>query len=415
MNQLSILFPMFLRIGLLSFGGPAAQIALMQTELVDRHKVITQERFLRALSFCMLLPGPEAMQLCTYIGWQRAGVLGGLMAGLLFVIPGAIFIAIMAAIYVTFGNVPYVQAAFVAIQAVVVLVVIQALIRLCGRAFRGRADIVIALLAFVALFFFKVPFPIIVLLALGYGALQVSVTETTDEPAARLQFGWTPVIFAAAWLIPLGLLVVLSDGFYAQIAAFFSKLAVVSFGGAYAVLAYMTQTVVQDHGWVTTPQMIDALGLAETTPGPLILVTQFVAMLAGFGHGGWMAMMLAGLLALYMTFMPCFLWIFAFGPVLDRMMNAPRIRSALASVTAAIVGVIANLSIWFALHVFFGQQTVYTLGPVNALGPNLLTIQWLPVTFAVCAAIALFRFKVSLPLLILISAVAGAIVQMIPF
>jgi len=397
------LFTLFARIGLLSFGGPAAQIALMQTELVDRHKIISQDAFLRALSFCMLLPGPEAMQLATYIGWKRAGVWGGLMAGTLFVVPGAIFIAAMAAIYIAYGQVPLVQSAFMGIQAVVILIVFQALWKLSKRAFRGRVDMALAALAFCALFLFHVPFPIVIIGALIFGALRTCAQTTPPLQTSRPNY--IPAIAAALlWLLPLAVLVA-TTGFYGDLAAFFSKLATVTFGGAYAVLAYMTQTVVQDFGWVTTDQMVDALGLAETTPGPLILVTQFVGMQAGYAQHGWAGAIIAGGITLYMTFVPCFLWIFAFAPHLERIMDTPRVASALGAVTAAVVGVIANLSIWFAAHVYFANVTPITYGPLH--GFTLSTPQFSAIAITLLLA-ALTRFKpLPLPLLITCAALLG--------
>ncbi|MGV6839465.1 MAG: chromate efflux transporter [Planktomarina sp.] len=400
------LFKIFARIGLLSFGGPAAQIALMQTELVDRHKIISQDAFLRALSFCMLLPGPEAMQLATYIGWQRAGVWGGLMAGSLFVLPGAVFIAVMAAIYIAFGQVPLVQNAFVGIQAVVILIVFQALWKVSKRAFHGRMDIIVASLAFCALFFLHVPFPVVIICALIFGAFRGHAKPTITVPTSSETHGYiVAIVVALLWLVPLAALVVTS-GFYGDLATFFSKLATVTFGGAYAVLAYMTQTAVQDCGWVTTDQMVDALGLAETTPGPLILVTQFVGMLAGYAQYGWTGALWAGIITLYMTFVPCFLWIFAFAPHLERIMGNPRVAAALATVTAAVVGVVANLSVWFSVHVFFAWVAPVSFGHLH--GFTLSQPQF--IAMAITLGFAVFvRFKpLPLPLLIACAALLGA-------
>ena len=364
----------FGRIGLLSFGGPAAQIALMQDELVDRHKLISQEAFLRALSFCMLLPGPEAMQLCTFIGWKLRGTLGGLLAGALFVLPGALVIFALAALYVGFGALPLVQAAFLGVQASVVVIVAKALHKLMGRALKRPLHWVIAALGFVGLFALHLPYPLLVLAAAILGAVLAKPAAPVapapprpDAPPSRPLR--TLLIWGSLWALPFGLAFALDQSFLLGLMTFFSKLAVVTFGGAYAVLAYMTQTVVQDQGWITTQAMIDALGLAETTPGPLILVTQFVATLAGEAQGGLAFGLMAGLAALWVTFVPCFLWIFLFAPHLDRLMANPRLEGALSAVTAGVVGVILNLSLWFALHVIFGKLYTLDFGPVSMIWP----------------------------------------------
>ncbi|MEM6306689.1 MAG: chromate efflux transporter [Pseudomonadota bacterium] len=400
----------FLRIGLLSFGGPAAQIALMQSELVDRYKWISQDDFLKVLSFCMLLPGPEAMQLATYIGWQRAGVWGGLIAGALFVIPGAVVVAVMALTYVTYGHVSLVAGAFYGIQAVVVLIVAQALWRLCGRAFPQKAHIAIAIVAFGALFAYGVPFPMVILCAMAVGALIGAQGGTGRRPPLQ-HVGWPAVWVATAWGLPLLIIILWAPAFYRDLAVFFSTLAVVSFGGAYAVLTYLTQTVVQDHGWVTTAQMIDALGLAETTPGPLILVTQFVGMIAGHTVGGWVTALWAGVITLWMTFLPCFLWVFALGPYLDRLTAHPRLMGALSGVTAAVVGVMATLSIWFGLHVYF--DTVWQWHILGAIvpQPHWASVDMGVVGITVLFAVPVLTGRIPLPWIITAAACAGAILQ----
>jgi len=344
------------KIGVLSFGGPAAQIALMHKELVEDRAWLSETTYLRALSLCMLLPGPEAMQLATYAGWRMRGVAGGLLAGLLFVLPGAVVIAILAFGYVNYGQMPSVQAAFVGIKAAVIVVVFQALGKVAGKALHGAAGWTLATVSFCALFLFGVPFPFIIAGAALFGmwhappsaaAMDQTAQHVTARPLRTL------VIWTTLWLSPLFVAWAADDRFLLELGVFFSKLAIVTFGGAYAVLAYMTQTVVQDHGWITTAQMMDALGLAETTPGPLILVTEFVALLAGFAQAGFMGAVLAGMLALWVTFTPCFLWIFLAGPYLERICAQPRLAGALNAITASVVGVIANLSVWFALHVLF--------------------------------------------------------------
>ncbi|MEM1234028.1 MAG: chromate efflux transporter [Pseudomonadota bacterium] len=348
----------FGRIGCLSFGGPAAQIALMEEELVARRGWLSQDAFLRALSFCMLLPGPEAMQLATYAGWRLKGVWGGILAGTLFVLPGALVIFLLAAFYIRFGAQPVVQEIFLGIQATVIVIVLVALRKLIGKL-NGRAGPIIAVLAFLAIFVVSVPFPIIILTAGLFGWF-----SSSGAPGKTTTTGPRPGLLAslaALWGLPIALFWALGAGFLLTLSLFFSQLAVVTFGGAYAVLGYMTQTVVQDLGWISADAMIDALGLAETTPGPLILVTQFVGILAGHAVGGWPLAVVAGLVTLWVTFLPCFLWIFAGAPYIERLTSHPRIAAALGAVTAAVVGVILNLSLFFAFHVFFGEVARFDL------------------------------------------------------
>ncbi|WP_413864600.1 chromate efflux transporter [Tateyamaria sp.] len=399
----------FGRIGLLSFGGPAAQIALMHDALVTRQKWLNEDQYLRALSLCMLLPGPEAMQLATYAGWRLRGVAGGLLAGLLFVVPGALIILCLALAYVKFGTVPLVQAAFLGIKAAVIVVVLQALLRLGQKALKGGAAWVLAGAAFGALFVFGLPFPLIVICAGLYGYVTADLkTAASPPPATQTNTPLTIALWAGLWIAPIFVLWITAQAFLLQVGLFFSKLAVVTFGGAYAVLAYMTQTVVQDFGWISTPQMIDALGLAETTPGPLILVTEFVALLSGFAQGGvWMALA-AGVVALWVTFTPCFLWIFAAGPYLDHIAVRPRLSSALNRITSAVVGVILNLSIWFALHVFFG-----TVGRTSGLAlpvPEFATLNPWAVVLTLVAGLLMLRVKIKLlPVLAIMAALGSAI------
>ncbi|MEM6276913.1 MAG: chromate efflux transporter [Pseudomonadota bacterium] len=348
----------FGRIGCLSFGGPAAQIALMEEELVARRGWLTQDAFLRALSFCMLLPGPEAMQLATYAGWRLKGVWGGILAGSLFVLPGALVIFALAASYIRFGAQPLAQDIFLGIQATVVVIVLLALRKLTAKL-KGRSGLVIAALAFLAIFAFAIPFPIIIFAAALYGWFTTSGTPAPTN-VERPRPG-VLLALATLWGLPIGLFWALGAGFLLTLSLFFSQLAVVTFGGAYAVLAYMTQTVVQELGWISTDAMIDALGLAETTPGPLILVTQFVGILAGHALGGWPLAILAGVVTLWVTFLPCFLWIFAGAPYIERLTSHPRVAAALGAVTAAVVGVIFNLSLFFAFHVFFEDVARFDL------------------------------------------------------
>jgi len=406
---LSAFLTTFARIGILSFGGPAAQIALMHRELVDRNRWLDERTFLNALSFCMLLPGPEAMQLATYAGWKLRGTWGGIAAGLLFVVPGALVIFGLAAAYAGFGNLPLVAALFLGVKATVVIVVIEALLRVSRKALIGTAGWVIASLSFLAIFALHLPFPLIIALAAAWGAWRAAPAPDghTNAPL-RPRTLRTIAIWGALWVAPVALLLLLNQPLLLEIAAFFSKLAVVTFGGAYAVLAYMTQEVVAQQGWLTTAQMMDALGLAETTPGPLILVTQFVGFMAGYAQGGLQLAFIAGLVTLWVTFVPCFLWIFAGAPYLDWIASRPRLTGALSAITAAVVGVIANLSIWFAVHVFFGSVGTATLGPVRIVWPDPATLNLPGIALAGVAGVLLLRLHWGLPGVLGLMALAGA-------
>lgn len=407
MNQItqSEMIRAFGRIGLLSFGGPAAQIAVMHEELVERRAWLSEDQFLRALSLCMLLPGPEAMQLATYAGWRIRGVWGGLLAGLLFVVPGAIVIFALAFAYISYGQLPLVQAAFVGVKAAVIIVVLQALMRLSTKALKNKSAWILAGIAFVSLFFLGVPFPLIITFAAIYGYMtSAGATDTMQSVSfAPFQTLKTVLIWSALWVAPLILIWVFQNDFLMQLSLFFSKLAVVTFGGAYAVLAYMSQTVVQDFGWITSGQMIDALGLAETTPGPLILVTEFVAILAGANENGIGYAVLAGMLALWVTFIPCFLWIFAAGPYVETLTSHPRLSAALSAITAAVVGVILNLSIWFALHVLFLKIDLWRSVPI----PDLTSLNYFAAALTVLAAYLMLRLKVGLVTAMSITASIG--------
>ena len=397
-------FPVWTRIGILSFGGPAGQIALMHRILVDERKWIDERGFLQALNFCMLLPGPEATQLATYVGWRMHGIRGGLAAGLMFVLPGALLMVLLSALYATFGKLPLAAALLVGVKAAVLAIVVEALIRIARRGLKEPAHQWLAALAFVAIFFFAVPFPVIVLAAALYGyatgggtrdaAVDAAVNRQTrsDMFTATLR---TTAIWLAIWLLPLlGLAMILgSDHVLTQIGWFFSKLAVVSFGGAYAVLAYVAQDAVQLYGWITPGEMVDALGLAETTPGPLILVTEFVGFLAAHRNGGGPPLLmgtLGAIVTLWATFAPCFLWIFVGAPYLERINAEPRLRSALAGVTAAVVGVILNLTVWFALHVLFARSEATWFGPLRLHLPELASLDLVALVLAIIAAVLMF-------------------------
>ena len=349
------------RIGLLSFGGPAGQIALMHRELVEERHWIDEDRFLHALNFCMMLPGPEAMQLATYVGWLKHGWRGGLIAGGFFVLPGVIAIMGLSWIYLLWGQGGWISAVFFGLKAAVVAIVAQALLRIAKKALRDGWAWAIALAAFVAIFALGVPFPAIVLAAALLGYLR-----GRGGPRVSVSFGPRPAVLGtlalwlAIWLGPVVALVGMlgADHIYAQVALYFSQMAVLTFGGAYAVLGWVAQAAVNDYGWLSAAQMLDGLAMAETTPGPLIMVTQFVGFMAGAGAGGLWVATLAGLITVWVTFAPCFLWIFVGAPFAEALRGHPALASALAAVTAAVVGVIANLALWFAVHTLFAQSRI---------------------------------------------------------
>ncbi|GAA6178830.1 chromate efflux transporter [Shimia sp. NS0008-38b] len=413
--DISQLVRVFGRIGLLSFGGPAAQIGLMHQELVDRARWLKEEEFLGALSFCMLLPGPEAMQLATFCGWKLRGTLGGVIAGALFVLPGAALIFLLAAGYAHYGDVPLVSAAFVGVQAAVVALILQALIKLSRRLLRKRLDIAVATLSFAALYTATLPFPAVILAAgiLGFVVpsnepVKAVVSPHVSRDSATRSSLKAIAIWGTLWAIPVAILV-FNGGFLKDVALFFSKLAVVSFGGAYALLAYMVQTVVQDFGWLSTDQMMDALGLAETTPGPLILVTQFVATVSGVFQGGPMMAFAAGLVALWCTFIPCFLWIFAGAPHVSRILSAPRLSQSLNLISTAVVGVIMNLSLWFTINLLFSDVVPTTIGPLPVLNSLDLGASAL-VAIAITALIAL---RLPLLVVLVLSACAATLLNLV--
>ncbi|MGI9371495.1 MAG: chromate efflux transporter [Hyphomicrobiales bacterium] len=410
---LSEAFKAFGKIGVLSFGGPAAQISLMHKVLVDEKQWLTERQYLNALSFCMLLPGPEAMQLATYAGWRLHGVVGGLMAGMLFVLPGAAVILALAAIYAFYGEVPLVSALFLGVKAAVLIIVVEALLRVAKKALNGPLYWAIAAAAFVGIFFLSLPYPLIVLLAALTGFFlasdadnlpeehvdtRVSLSKTLYAIATWLTVWWVPVIiFGQVFDVPV----------LNEIGLFFSKLAVVTFGGAYAVLAYMGQQVVEGYGWLDAGEMMDGLGLAETTPGPLILVTEFVGFLAAFRTGGFWLGVAGAILTLWVTFVPCFLWIFAGAPYIEWICAQPRLRNALSAITAAVVGVILNLSIWFALHVVFETVTRREWGFLTLWQPDLATADWRVIALAILCAVMLLRFHWGIVRVLTVSAAFG--------
>ncbi|WP_282064625.1 chromate efflux transporter [Aliiroseovarius marinus] len=404
--SLSELTRVFTRIGLMSFGGPAAQIAVMHKELVEDRPWLSEDQFLRALSFCMLLPGPEAMQLCTYAGWRLRGTLGGLIAGLLFVLPGAAVMFALVLAYAHWGNIPAVEALFLGIKATVIVVVLQALWRLGRKTLKRPLHWGIALTAFVALYLFGLPFPLVIVIAAAFGALRpVSQSTTTPAPTPQARATLATIaLWSTLWFAPIILALLLGADFLVDVGLFFSKLAVVSFGGAYAVLAYMAQAAVEAEGWISAGQMVDGLGLAETTPGPLILVTQFVGFMAGYNLAGVGLAFAAGLMTLWTTFVPCFLWIFTAAPHVEWLTSQPRLDAALRAITAAIVGVIANLMLWFAMAVFFDQTRPIWEG-LPGSRPVLSSIDL--TAAALCALSALLLTRLSLPLTLTCMALAG--------
>jgi len=436
-------FRVWLRVALLSFGGPAGQIAVMHRILVEEKNWISESRFLHALNYCMLLPGPEAQQLATYIGWLLHRTAGGIMAGRLFILPGIIAIMGLSYIYAAYGNVGLIEALFFGLKAAVLAIVIQALFRIGKRALRNRIMIALAAIAFVAIFFFAVPFPIIIIAAgvIGYvgaksgrpefsavahggGGNTAAIDSMLGESAPDHVRPTIPRALAVGafwllmWLVPVAaILIGLGQAnVFSQIALFFSKMAMVTFGGAYAVLAYVAQQAVEHYHWLGPREMLDGLGMAETTPGPLIMVLQFVGFMAAFRDPGTLSPMLAGtlggLLATWVTFTPCFLWIFLGAPYIETLRGNKGLAGALGAITAAVVGVILNLSIWFALHTVFRQTT-----PVRSFGlsfdlPVWSSLDWPALLLAVAAAIAIFRFNMGMLTVLGGSCAAGVLLRL---
>jgi chromate transporter len=419
----------WLRLGLISFGGPTGQIAIMHTELVERRRWIGETRFLHALNYCMLLPGPEATQLATYCGWLLHRTWGGIAAGVLFVLPSALLLWGLSWVYVAYGNVPAIAAVFDGLKPAVTAIILAAVLRIGRRALRHPAMWAIAAAAFVGIFFLRVPFPAIVGSAalIGYiggryfpaafappaahaaGAGGAVIDDAHASPGhtrpswsragkvlgLALLLWWAPVL-AAAFLQG-------TDGVLARIGVFFSKAAMVTFGGAYAVLPYVAQEAVERHGWLGATQMLDGLGLAETTPGPLIMVVQFVGFLGGWSQPGTLPPLLMATLAAAMTtwttFVPCFLWIFLGAPHIEQIRGRRRLESALAAVTASVVGVVLNLAVWFGLHVFF---------------PDAAPVNWRAIVIAALAFVALQRFSVGVIPVVVASGLLGLAMNWIP-
>jgi chromate transporter len=428
------------RIAAMSFGGPAGQIALMHRVLVEEKRWIGDTRFLHALNFCMLLPGPEAQQLAVYVGWLLNRTLGGIIAGVLFVLPGAVSILALSIVYAVYGDLAPVASLFFGLKAAVLAVVLQAVVKIGRRALKNGVMVAVAAASLIAIYVFDVAFPMIVASAaligyaggrMGLGAFQtgggpgqvgrhVEDDETVlglDIPAhARPDRSWSlriAVVFLALWLIPTALLVMaLGPGnVFAEIAKFFSMLAVVTFGGAYAVLAWVAQAAVENYGWLAPGEMLDGLGLAETTPGPLIMVTQFVGFLAAFREATGLPPLVAGtlgaLLTTWVTFTPCFLWIFLGAPYIERLRGNQALSAALATITAAVVGVILNLSIWFSLHVLFGEVATLALPGMRIEVPVLTTLDPVAAILTAAAIIAVFALRLGMGWVLIGAALVG--------
>ncbi|MGX1323361.1 chromate transporter [Bradyrhizobium sp. USDA 377] len=437
-------FRVWLRVACLSFGGPAGQIAVMHRILVEEKKWISEGRFLHALNYCMLLPGPEAQQLATYVGWLMHRTAGGLMAGGLFILPGIIAIMGLSYIYAAFGNVSFVEALFFGLKAAVLAIVVEAVVRVGKRALKNRIMIALAAIAFVAIFFFAVPFPVIIIAAGVIGYIGARQGRPEFAPAGHGHGDSSAVIdsmlgeavpdhvkpdtgrairvgtlWLALWLVPvIALLAAFGQAnVFSQIALFFSKMALVTFGGAYAVLAYVAQQAVEHYHWLKPHEMLDGLGMAETTPGPLIMVLQFVGFMAAYrdpsGLSPMLAATLGGLLATWVTFTPCFLWIFVGAPYIERLRGNTGLAGALSAITAAVVGVILNLSIWFALHTLFRETAPVHAFPFAFDRPVLTSVDIPALVLAIAAATAIFRFRLGMLTVLAGSCAAGVALRLV--
>jgi len=419
-------FRVWLRVAVLSFGGPAGQIAVMHRILVEEKRWISEERFLHALNYCMLLPGPEAQQLATYIGWLMHRTPGGLMAGGLFILPGIVTIMGLSWIYALYGNAGYIAALFFGLKAAVLAIVLEAVMRIGRRALKNKATVGLAAAAFMAIFFLGIPFPLIILSAalIGFVGTGIGLPQFTPAPRAEDIRGASDgllgadvpahahpnlkrsirvaAIWLALWLIPVALLQLAAgpEDVFRQIALFFSKMAMVTFGGAYAALTYVAQQAVETYGWLKPGEMLDGLGMAETTPGPLIMVLQFVGFMAAFRDPGALhplaAGTLGGLLTTWVTFMPCFLWIFLGAPYIEVVRGNRSLSGALSAITAAVVGVIVNLAIWFGIHTIFREVRDIAWGPVNLAAPIWGSVDPWALLLATAAILAMFRFKLGM-------------------
>lgn len=428
------------RVAALSFGGPAGQIAVMHRIVVEEKRWIGDDRFLHALNFCMLLPGPEAQQLATYIGWLMHGVRGALIAGILFILPGVVSIMVLSWIYAIWGDVGIVSALFFGLKAAVLAIVLQAVFRVGKRALKNNAMRWIAALSFIAIFAFGAPFPLIVAAAalIGWAGARAGLAafapggghgtvggthiadadsllgaEMVTMPASERRGALIAGLVALAlWLVPVGLLLITAGpgNVFTDIATFFSKMAVVTFGGAYAVLAYVAQEAVGTYGWLAPGEMLDGLGMAETTPGPLIMVLQFVGFLGAYREtGSLLGGTAGGLLATWVTFAPCFAWIFLGAPWMERLRENRALSAALTAVTAAVVGVILNLAIWFAIHVIWREVIRIESGPLSMELPVLSSINWAAAALSALAIFAVFRLKLGMMTVLTAAAAAGVV------
>ncbi len=427
-------------VALNSFGGPAGQIAVMHRFLIEDRRWFSEKRFLHSLNYCMLLPGPEAQQLATYFGWLLHGVRGGLIAGGLFILPGFVAIMILSVLYAGFGDVTAVEALFYGIKPAVMAVVAAAVVRIGSRALKNRTMYAIAAAAFVAIFFLDIPFPLIIAAAglLGFfggrwwptvfNVIRGHDADATDDPPARVSDDLQPVkpstrrsikvlvIGLTLWFAPIAALAVWTgrDSIWVEEGLFFSTAAVVTFGGAYSVLAYLAQQAVQTYGWLLPGEMLDGLGMAETTPGPLIQVVQFVGFMgayrAGLGIDPMLAGVLGAILTTWVTFVPCFLFIFLGAPYIEYLRGNHRLTSALSAITAAVVGVVLNLAVWFSLHTLFGQ-----VGETHAYGlrlyvPDPTTLDLAATAIAIAAFFAMFKLRWSMLRTLAVSAAIGGAV-----
>jgi chromate transporter len=433
------------KIGLLSFGGPAAQIALMQHELVEKRRWISEARFLNALNFCMLLPGPEAQQLSIYLGWLLHRSKGGLVAGLLFILPGFFCMLALSFIYVRFGHTAFIGTLFFGLKAAILAIVAQAIFRLAKKTLSTIFMMLVAVASFVALHFFDVPFPIIIVLAgitglLGYGFSphifsnrndnqnihadsyvideQIDKQQLLHTQPSIIGSIKTALLWLAIWLLPVLAVVYIfgANSVLAKQATFFSQTALFSFGGAYAVLAYVAQRAVEEYQWLSPREMVDGLALAETTPGPLIMVLQFVAFVSAYRYQTDMSPIIAGIIAscltVWVTFAPCFLWIFVGAPYIEKLRRHLRLQSALKTITAAVVGVIANLSLWFALHALFTDTVKFQWHGMSYELPDWTSVQWRLLAITVIALVASFKFKMGVVKLMLMCIILGFLAQL---
>ena len=433
-------FKTWVRIACLSFGGPAGQIAVMHRILVDEKKWLSENRFLHALSYCTLLPGPEAMQLVTYSGWMMFGVRGGLTAGLLFILPGFLSILALSYLYVFYQNTVWLAGLFLGIKAAIIAVVLEAVFRISKKVLKNKMMLSLSAASFIALFFFQIPFPLLILCAGIIGLAGTSIRpdlflimqtkdaaidtpalfkdEPMHPPNAFVYILKTLLIWGGIWFLPIGLLLAFfgANHILTQQSIFFSKAAMVTFGGAYSVLSYIAQEAVQNFGWLLPGEMLDGLGMAESTPGPLIQVVQFVGFLGAFRDATpfspWAAGLIASLIVTWVTFAPCFLWIFLGAPYIEKLRGIRALTSALSSITAVVVGVILNLAVWFALHTLFSKIENSTWNGIKLWVPDWNTFQFFPALLACAAGIAILRFKINLLWVLAACGTAGVLFKL---